>query len=171
ELFLARPVEMKDLGDSGHVAKEPQIVDLALLPGRRGIVERGLGRPAHLSLYVLDELLDPRSRRNGLLVLDPDEPVLRLLVGKVEVDRATGQKHTADEEEEDDDVLPEQPAARVHRRSMSARRRTFRGTVIPRRAAVFRFTARSILSAPSTGRSWGRVPRRIFATRREACTP
>src|SRR2546422_228103 len=54
----------------------------------------------------------------------------------------------------------------AHRRSMSARRRIFRGTVTPRRAAVFRFTARAILSAPSTRRASGRPPRRIFPPKR-----
>jgi hypothetical protein len=60
ELFLARPVEVRDLTDRGGVAEEPQVVDLALLARRGGIVEGGLDRPADQPLDVPDEQLDPR---------------------------------------------------------------------------------------------------------------
>ena len=162
---------MADFGDRGDVAKKPEIVDLPLLLRRRRIVEGGLGCPAQLLLDVLDEALDRGRCRFGLFALDPDERRLRFLVGKVEFNRATYQEHATDQEKKDDDVLPEKsapPASILHRCSLSARSNTFRGTVSPRRFAVFRFTARSILSAPSTGRSCGRAPRRIFATNRAA---
>src|SRR5262249_39475139 len=153
-----------------HVAQQAKVVDLALLPGRARVVEGGLCRPSQLAFDVQDELLDLRGRRPGLLARDAHEGDLRLLIGEVEIDRAAREKDTADQEQKDDDILPEEPAA-LHRRSVSARRSILRGTVAPSSAAVFRFTARSILSAPSTGRSCGRVPRRIFATSRAAWMP
>ena len=185
ELFLARDVEVADLGDGRDVAQEPQKVQLALLgqgraqslaegqppaadPGRRGIVGCGLRRLAHLTLDVLHELLDACGGRHGFRALDTDDRALRFLVGEVQLDEARRHQHPADQHQEDDDVLPEQSApglAVAHRRNASARSRILRGTVMPSRSAVLRLTARSILSVPSTGTSDGRAPRRSLATR------
>ena len=77
-------------------------------------------------------------------------------VGEVELDQARRHQHATHQDEKDDDVLAEEPAARgrvLHLLKASARSKIFRGTVRPRSSAVLRFTARSIFSAPSTGRS------------------
>ena len=122
---------MADLGDGRDVAEEPEVAELPLLRAPRWIVEGGLGRPAHLLLDVLDELLDLWAAAAAFSRSMPDERRLRFLVGEVEVDRAADQQDATDETREDDDVLPEQPAARPvpHRCSLSARRRIRRGTV------------------------------------------
>ena len=174
QLHLARRIELDELGDGGHVAEQAQEVDLALLPRQRRIGEGHLHRRPHLLLDSLHELLDARGGRQGLLALEPDERRLRLPVGEVEVDEAAQEQHPAHEQDQDGRVLAEEPAVRgrgPHRRMMSARKRTCRGAVRPREAAVLRLTARMMRSAPSTGRSRGRAPRRIFATSRAAWTP
>ena len=173
KLLLAGEVEMAELADGGDVAKDSEEVELALLGHGRaqplaksqlgwshlagvGIVGRGPGRLAHLQLDLFQKLLDAGRRGHRLRALHPEDRILSLSVGEVELDQARGHQHAPDQHEEDDDVLAKEPTARghvLHRRKASARSRIFRGTVRPRRSAVLRFTARSIFSAPSTGRS------------------
>jgi hypothetical protein len=160
----------------GDVAQHAQEVQLPLLGQRRaqlgtkaapgpprltrfGVVGGGPRRLAHLLLDVPQELLDTPRPGHRLRALDADDRALCLLVDEVQVGDARCHQHPADEHEEDDDVLPEQPAPRhraPQRRNASARRRIFRGTVRPSCSAVLRFTARSILLAPTTGNSAGR---------------
>src|SRR5262249_6712736 len=103
---------------------------------------------------------------------DPHDRSLGLTIGEVELDQAGGDQHAAHEEQQDDDVLAKEPAAPSrHRRNASARSRILRGTVSPSRSAVLRFTASSMRSAPSTGGSFGGVPRRILAPSAPACSP
>ena len=88
KLLLARQVEMTQLADGGHIAKDPEEIELALLRQRRpqtlakaelplphlarvGIVGRGPGRLAHLLLDLLQKLLDPDGRRHRLLRARP----------------------------------------------------------------------------------------------------
>ena len=173
KLLLAGEVEMAELADGGDVAKDSEEVELALLGhgrsqslaksqlgwshlARVGIVGRGPSRLAHLQLDLFQKLLDTGRRGHRLRAFDPEDRVLSLSVGEVELDQTRRHQHTPDQHEEHDDVLAEEPAARGrvrHRRKASARSRIFRGTVSPRSSAVLRFTARSIFSAPSTGRS------------------
>ena len=173
KLLLAGEVEVAQRADRGNITQHSQEVELALLGHGRaqslakaqlgwshlagvGIVGRGPGRLAHLQLDLFQKLLDAGRRGHRLRALHPEDRVLSLPVDEVELDKARGHQHAADQHEEDDDVLAEEPAARghvPHRRKASARSRIFRGTVRPRRSAVLRFTARSIFSAPSTGRS------------------
>ena len=191
KLFLAGEIEMAEVADGGDVAEDAEEVQLALLGHRRpqafpkpqaslprltrvGVVGGGPGRLPHLPLDFLQKLLDAGGRRHCLRALDPDDRALGLSVREVEIDQARRHQHATDQHEQDDDVLAEEPAARRrarHRRKASARSRIFRGTVMPSCSAVLRFTARSIFSAPSTGRSWGRAPRRILATSSAAWTP
>src|SRR5207244_7009134 len=129
---------------------------------------------SHLPLDPDDELVDPARRGQCLLALEPDQRRFGSPVGEVEVDETAQEQHAANEQNQDGRVLPEEPAARCrarHRRMMSARKSTWRGAVRPKDAAVLRLTARTMRSAPSTGRSRGRAPWRIFATSRAACTP
>src|SRR5215470_12950777 len=190
---------MADLGHRWDVAKEPQKIELALLGHRRpqpgserqlhppglrrgGIIGGSLGGLAHLALDLLHELLDPVRGGHGFRPLDADDRPLGRLVREVQLEQARPHQHRAHEEEQDDDILAEQPAPGrlrwlvegawpAHLRNESARSRILRGTVIASRSAVLRFTARSILSLPSTGTSPGRAPRRILATSAAAWTP
>src|SRR5262249_30344078 len=149
---------------------EPPLPHLA----RVGIVGGRPGRLAHLLLDLLQELLDARGGSHGLGAPHPHDRALGLAVREVEIDEAGSHEHAADQHEQDDDVLAEESPAwspNPHRRKASARSRIFRGTARPKRSAVLRFTARSIRSAPSIGRSWGRAPRRILATSAAAWTP
>ncbi len=174
QLRLTGRIELNDLGDGRHVTEQAEEVDLALLARHRGIAERHLHCRSHLPLDPLDELLDATRGRQRLLPLEADQRRLGLPVGKVEVDEAAKEQHAADEQDQDGGVLAEEPPARrdaPHLRMMSARKSTWRGTVRPKEAAVLRLTARTMRSAPSTGRSCGRAPWRIFPTSRAACTP
>src|SRR5262249_58232950 len=169
----------------------PHEVELALLRHRRakalakselalsdlagvGILGCRPGRLPHLLPDILEEFLDPGGGRHRSCALDANYGALGLAVREVELDQARGHQHAADQDEEDDDVLAKEPPSRtrpLHRRNASARSRIFRGTAMPRRTAVFKFTARSSFSAPSTGRSCVRAPRRVFATSAAAPTP
>src|SRR5262249_19805839 len=173
ELLLAGEIEVGELADGRHVTQDAEKIQLALLRHRDaetfpepetalshlagvGIVRGRARRLPHLLLDLLQEFFDAGCRRYRLCALDPDDRALGLAVGKVQLDQARRHQHAADQDEEDDDVLAEEAAARIragHRRNASARRRIFLGTVSPRSSAVFKFTARSIFSAPSTGRS------------------
>src|SRR5262249_36623590 len=105
---------------------------------------------------LFQELLDVTGRRHRLGPLDADDRALGFPVGEIEIDQAGRHEHATDKDKKDDDVLAEEAAAGgrgLHRRKASARSRICRGTVRPRKSAVLRFTARWILSAPSTGRS------------------
>src|SRR6185369_8569837 len=173
KLLVARDVEMTELADRGNVAQRPEEIELALLGDRRrqslaepeyaspgaargGIVGGRASRVADLLLDLGQELLDARGGRDGVRPLDPDDGPLRLPVGEIELDEARGHQHAPDQEEEHDDVLAEEPALEGrgrHRRKASARSRIVRGTVRPSSSEVLRLTARSIRSAPSTGRS------------------
>jgi hypothetical protein len=119
-------IELDDLGDGGHVTEQAQEVDLALLARHRGVGERHLHRPSHLTLDSRHELLDAAGRGQGLLTLKPDQRGLGLAIGEVKVHDAAQEQHAAHQQDEDSHVLTEEPAARCearHRRMTSARKR------------------------------------------------
>ena len=78
ELLLAGRIELRQLGDRGHLAQETQRVEAALLERARRPGQ--LHGPAELALDLLDELADLRRRGLGLLALDADQRRLVLLV-------------------------------------------------------------------------------------------
>src|SRR5262249_52851809 len=124
-------------------------------------------------LDIPHELFDSAGCSERLLALQADQGRLGLAIREGEVHDAAEQQHAADEQDEDSHVFAEQTARRqtLHRRMMSARKRICRGATSPKDSTVLRLTARMTRSAPSTGRSRGSVPRRIFQTNRAACAP
>ena len=126
ELHPPVRIELDDLSDGRHVAKQAQEVDLALLAGHRGFGEGHFHRCSDLLLDALHELLDSAGGGQSLLALEPDQSPFGLPVGEVEVDDAAHEQHAADQQDEDGHVLAKEPAARRqarHRRMTSARKR------------------------------------------------
>jgi hypothetical protein len=61
---------MSYIRDSRDVAQQAKIVLLSLLTCQNEVVKGVLDRPAYLSLYLFDELLDLGRGGHGLLALD-----------------------------------------------------------------------------------------------------
>src|SRR5215470_7252626 len=105
---------MADLGDGEHLAEQAQVVDAPLVHRRRRRAELGLGRPADLSLDLLDEVLDAGGHPERFFALESDERRPVLLVGKVDLDGAGREEGAAHQAGKDDHVLPEEATAGCH---------------------------------------------------------
>ena len=105
---------MPRLGDGGHLAEEPQVVQAPLLRCRPLGKVGGTRRPRDLGDDPMKEFLDAGRRRFRLLALHADQRRLVLLVGEIDLRGAAGDQHPSDEADDDDDVLPEQPAPPAH---------------------------------------------------------
>jgi hypothetical protein len=73
-----------------------------------------MGRPRDLGDDPMQELLDASRRRFCLFPLHTDQRRLVLLIGEIDLRRAAGDQHPADEADDDDDVLAEQPVSHPH---------------------------------------------------------
>ena len=113
--LLARGIDLRQFGDGGDLAQQPQRVEAALLDRARR--PRQLRGPAELAFDFLDELADLRRRRLGLLALDADQRGLVLLIVEIDLEHAVGEQRDAHHQDEQDDVFGEQPAADSRRRS------------------------------------------------------
>ena len=110
QLLATGRIELRELGDRGHLAQQPQPVKTPLIDGagRPGQL-RG---PPDLALDLLDELTDLGCRRLRLLALDADEGSLVLLIGKPDFGQSVGEQGNADDGEKQADIFAKQPAAR-----------------------------------------------------------
>jgi hypothetical protein len=70
-------------------------------------------RPANLALDLVDEPFDALRRSVGLLLLNPDEGRLVLLVGEPEVERTVDDQCRPDERDKQERVFAQQTPARV----------------------------------------------------------
>ena len=107
--LLAGRVELRQLGNGGHLAQQPQRIEAALLDRARR--PRQLRRPAELALDLLDELADLGGGGFRLLALDADERRFVLLIVEEHVENAIGQQSDADHRDEQRDVFGEQAPA------------------------------------------------------------
>ena len=103
--LLAAGVELRQLGNGGHLAQQPQCIEAALLDGARR--PRQLRRPAELALDLLDELADLGGGGFRLFALDADERCLVLLIVEVDVEDAVREQRDADDRNEQRDVFGE----------------------------------------------------------------
>src|SRR5947207_8309938 len=87
--LLAGGVELRELGDGGDLAQQPQGVETALLDRARR--PRQLRGPAELTLDLFDELADLGGGGLRLLALDANERGLMLLIVEEDVESAVGE--------------------------------------------------------------------------------
>ena len=88
-------IELRKLGDGGHLPQEPQPVKTPLIDGAGR--PRQLRGPPDLALDFLDELPDLGCRRLRLLALDSDERSLVLLIGEPDFGQSVGEQGDADD--------------------------------------------------------------------------
>ena len=108
DLLAAVGVEVAHLGDGGRLPQQAQEVEAALLEAAASRQEAG--RPADLSLDLLDELLDDGGGALRLLALHGDQRLAALAVGVVHLDGGADDQRTADERHQQGRVLAEQAA-------------------------------------------------------------
>src|SRR5262249_18968306 len=106
---LGGGIELRELGDGGDLAQQPQRVETALFD--RGRRPRQLRGPAELALDFLDELPDLGGGGFRLLALDADERDLVLLIIEQDVENAIGYQGNTDHRDEQRDVFGEQSSA------------------------------------------------------------
>ncbi len=82
--LFAAGVDLRQLGNCGHLPQQPQCIEAALLDGAGR--PRQLRRPAELALDLLAELPDLGGGGFRLFALDADEGNLVLLVVEVDVE-------------------------------------------------------------------------------------
>ena len=93
ELFLARSVKLPELGDRGHLAQQPHIVEATLVHASgRPLSLRG---PADLALYLCDKLRDALCGGIGLLALQPRQHGLIFAIGECDFDAGVHQQRRA----------------------------------------------------------------------------
>ena len=107
--LLAAGVDLRQLGNGGHLAQQPQCIEAALLDGAGR--PRQLRRPAELALDLLDELADLGGGGFRLFALDADERRLMFLVVEVDVENAVREQRDADDRHEQRDIFREQASA------------------------------------------------------------
>ncbi len=109
QLLVARGIDLRQFGDGGHLAQQPQRVEAPLLEG--AVRPRQLRGPADLAFDLGDELLDLAGGALRLLALDADQRSLVLLVGEPDLEHAVGDQREADHGDEQRDIFDEEPAA------------------------------------------------------------
>ena len=109
QALLARRIHLRQFGNRGHLAQQPQRVEPALLDRAGGPWQ--LRGPPQLAFNFLDKLTDFRCRRLGLLVLDADQGNLVLAVIKEDLKDAIGQQRDGDHRDEQRDIFRKQAAA------------------------------------------------------------
>ena len=101
-------------------------------PGRaqRRHVDRALHRAAKMLEDLSQVPLDLARRRQRLRPLEPDDRLLGLLVGEIELDGAAHGQHAPHQHQQEDQIFAEQAARhrQLHRWITSARNRILRGT-------------------------------------------
>ena len=107
--LLAGRIHLRQFGNGGHLAQQPQRVEPALLDRAGGPWQ--LGGPAQLAFNFLDELTDFRGRRLGLLVLDADQGSLVLAVIEEDLKDTIRQQRDGDHRDEQRDIFRKQAAA------------------------------------------------------------
>ena len=119
--LLAAGVDLRQLGNGGHLPQQPQRIEAALLDraGRPG----QLRRPAELALNLLDELSDLGGGGFRLFALNADEGNLVLLVVEVDVENTVRQERDADHRHEQRNVLGKQASAGFRSGSLGRRLR------------------------------------------------
>jgi hypothetical protein len=105
QLLAALSIEIDDFGDRLHLAQQADVVELPLLEGRGNQLR--LRGPAHLTLDLAHELLDPQRRRVRLLALKLGDLRAGLGVREVDFDDAVREDRTRHHGDERDDILPE----------------------------------------------------------------
>src|SRR5262249_9787490 len=124
--LLAGGVELRELGDGGDLAQQPQRVEPPLLDRARR--PRQLRGPAELALDLFDELADLGRGGFRLLALHADERGLVLLIVEEDGERAVGEERDADHDDEQRDVFGEQTPAGFRRGNSATRARPFAGS-------------------------------------------
>ena len=167
ELKPARGIEQADLCHGRCLAKEPKIVEPALLERRRR-TDLCLRGPGDLPLDLFDELLDLGGRRQSLFLLNSAQRSLLLLIPEVHIDQAAPEQRYAHQADEKNDVLSEEPSTRTQGVTSSALRSSEGGIVSPSCLAALRLMRSSNLLGCSTGRAAGLAPFRILSTKEAA---
>ena len=103
--LFAGGVELRQLGNGGHLAQQPQGIEAALLDRARR--PRQLRGPAELALDLLDELADLGGGGFRLLALDADQRGLVLLIIEQDVENAVRQQRDSDHRDEQRDIFGE----------------------------------------------------------------
>ena len=67
---MPRGVDVTHLGDSWHLAKEPQRIEAPLFERDAAGSPRGLRDPGQIMFHLAYELFNPDRRRRGFLVLN-----------------------------------------------------------------------------------------------------
>ena len=108
DLLASGSIELRDVGDFGHLAQELQEFDAAQLDvAGIELRERGIGQ---LLLDLANVLLDARRCRDRLLLLQIAERGLVLLIREIDADRARREQGAADQREDEKQVFAKQPA-------------------------------------------------------------
>ena len=118
ELLVTGGVDLRQLGNGGHLAQQPQRIEPALI--QRAVGPRQLRGPAELALDLGDEFLDLVGGGFRLLMLDIDQRRFLLLKGKPDFEGAIGDQRQHHHTDEQRHIFDEKPAA--HDRRAGCRR-------------------------------------------------
>ncbi len=105
QLLVAGGIELRQLGDSRHLAQEPNSVKAALIERAGGPGQ--LRGPPDLRLDLPNELADLGGCRFGLFALDADQRRFVLLIREVDLENAVGDEGDEDHRKYERDVLEE----------------------------------------------------------------
>ena len=109
QALFAAGIELRQLGNGGHLAQQPQGIEPALLDRSRR--PRELCRPTELALDLFDELADFRRGGLRLFALNTDERRFVLLIVEQHVEHAVTQQSDRDDRHEQRDIFGEQAPA------------------------------------------------------------
>jgi hypothetical protein len=103
QLLVPGRVQLRKLGDRGHLTQQPQSVEATLIDSARR--PRQLRRPPDLALDFLDELSDLGCCRFRLLALDANESSLVLLIGKPDLGQSVRKQRNANDRQKQANIF------------------------------------------------------------------